>query len=109
MSSICINSFTKRRKCTESVEGKVVDIARKWDNNGSTSFYPIFEYTVNGNTYVHQSQTGSRPCRYHIGQNIEIHFNPEKPEQFYDKESNITGTVFGIITIIIGAILMFAE
>ena len=104
--AMIINSFMKKNKCTENVEGKVIDISKKWTND-ETTFYPIFEYTVNGNTYVQQLRVGSRPCKYHIGQNVELYFNPEKPEQFYDKNSNISGIVGGMIFAIIGIIIIF--
>lgn len=124
---ICVVGVRKQKKCTEVTEGKIVDIAREvrsGDSNKSYTggiqigrvsigsepreiyLYPIYEYKVNGNTYVEKSTTNSNGAV--IGQTVEIHYNPNNPRDFYSGKSGIIiQIVLGIIFSIIGIVVIF--
>ena len=50
--------------------------------NGSGNFFPVFEYQVNGQTYIERSDTGSNPSKYVDGQPLTLTVNPKYPAQF---------------------------
>ena len=110
---IVANRQIKKSHCTGVTKGKVTDIIRQKhrerDSEGettiSTSFYPVLEYTVGENTYVKKSSSGSSVSTYFIGQEIEIHYNPEKPEEYYANQ-NIGPMIVGMGLSIVGFILL---
>ena len=107
---LLIKEILKRKKCTVSTKGVVVDISREVSNdsdgNRSITLYPIFEYNVSGEKYVQKSKNGSNFCKYHIGQEVEILYNPDKPENYYVKNS-FGSIIIGVGFIILGIIFIF--
>ena len=102
---------SKRIKCKESTTGKVVDIVEKVkEKKGETKvfLYPIFEYTVNGNTYTEQFNIGSgrKNFKYSIGNEVEIHYMPDEPQKYYVK-GNMDTIIFGLMSIAFGILLFF--
>jgi len=69
--------------------------------------YPVFEYNVLRNTYVKQLNSGSRSCKYTIGQEVEINYNDGKPDEYYVK-GNFETIQGGLIIMIVGIFVMFA-
>lgn len=107
---IVIREVLKRKKCNVITSGTVIDIVRdvSRDSDGgvSTTLHPIFEYNASGNTYIKKSSFGSTSCKYHIGQEVEIFYNSEKPDEYYVKGS--FGSMFlGIAFVIWGVIMTF--
>lgn len=93
----------KEEKCTCKIFGKVKDITRRqtYSSDGySSTLHPVFEYNIGGLTYVKESQTGSFQCKYAIGQDIEIFYNPNNPHEYYvvgEKLNKILRNIFSIV------------
>ena len=120
---IIVSRQIKKSHCIELTKGKIIDIVRQKnreiatagtreiDRNVTTSFYPVYEYTVNGNTYVKRSSSGSSTPTFFIGQEVDIHYNPENANEYYANQNIapiITGTgltIVGVIIMVIGFIL----
>lgn len=112
---VLISGILKKKNCTEIVMGKVVDISREeetdynhrneagyhYHSGKNISLYPIFEYIVGENTYVKKSNSSS--SRFHIGQDVPIHYNPNNPDEYY-ANGIYTSFILGAIIIIIGII-----
>lgn len=71
----------------------------------TTSFYPLFEYNVDGIKYVRKASTGSSSPKYGIGQQVEIHYNASNPNEFYDGKGN-SSMIMGIIFTILGLLFI---
>ena len=112
-------SILKKKKCTSTVQGKVIDIVKEWNTSNTSTddfhgyrrndeimFYPVFEYSVNDTVYVKKSSSGSSSCPYSIGQEVEIHYNPQNPHQYYVKLETLVRTLLGIIFSAIGIVSM---
>ena len=115
----------KQQSCTGTTTGKIVDISREIreniDHDSSSSIvigsrhtgreivlYPIYEYTVGENIITAKANESVNGA--FIGQTVEIHYNPEKPNQFYvGRSGNITQIIGGFILGIIGIALMFVK
>lgn len=122
----------KKVRCTSVTTAKVVDLIREVRKNyssrgagsgvnisvgnmnmaignnapyNSTSFYPLFEYNVDGVKYVRKSSTGSSSPKYGIGEEVEIHYNASNPNEFYDGKGN-TSMIVGIIFTIFGLLFI---
>lgn len=76
------NDIKKRIICKSITKGIVIDIYQK--NKKNTKF-PIFEYEVNGKKYTKQSNYGNVSIPYTIGDEIDIYFNNENPNEHYIK------------------------
>ena len=87
--------YSKLKKvCTEEMQAVVTDfhitgevywdpdedIPRKRDNR---RYFPIFEYTVNNETYRQQSPVGKDVKQVDVGGSITIMYNPAKPDDYY--------------------------
>ena len=84
--------------------GSSIDDNGMYERTTELHFRPIFEYTVDGNTYIKKSASGSSSCPYYIGQTIEIHYDPSNPNTYYVKSG--LNIVLGIIFSIIGLAVM---
>lgn len=129
----------KKVRCTSVTTAKVVDIIRDVRRNYSsrgagrgvnitvgnmnmavgnnapyntTSFYPLFEYNVDGVKYVRKSSSGASSPKYGIGEEVEIHYNASNPNEFYDGKGNasmITGMIFTIFGVLFIAIYLVMQ
>ena len=60
-----------------------------FDTSGRTVYYPIVEFSVNGEVYTTAGDVASMKPKYSIGDKIEISYNPEDPNN-----SGISGDEF---------------
>lgn len=71
----------------DRVDGKVVDLTERMSSHRtgsgtvrtSTLWYPTVEYSVDGQTYSFQSDTGSDPPAYEVGETAEVAYDPDNP------------------------------
>ena len=80
-------------------------------------WHPVFEYIVGSQKLIKKSAYGGTKCKYAIGQDVQIYFNPQNYNEYYVAGDNIQktlGIIFtcvGIVFIIIAiflALLIFA-
>ncbi len=123
-------SFYKKHKnlksvCTMPTMGKVTGMSKEesvsteTDNDGNTkkttriNYYPVFQYIVDGKIIEKKSTTGTNRPRFTEGQNINVLFNPNNPEQFYVVEDKASGRfgiyfmLFSLVIIIFGIVAIF--
>ncbi len=97
-----------REKCTETTTAIVIDNILEDD-----TYAPLFRYTAkNGKTYEEKSSYSSRPARYDIGDEAEIKYQPDDPENFYEPDDDflwivklVLGGLSGLF-FIIGAVFL---
>lgn len=107
------NEKKLKRDCTSTTFGKVVDLARHVTSNSdgfySSVWHPVFEYSVGELKYVKESMHGSSKSKYAIGQEVEVYYNPEKPDEYYiEGEQGVFSTVFTIVGIGVMIIAVFS-
>lgn len=111
-------SIRQKKVCTEVVTAKIIDTStsvnrkREYRNDGSyeintnVNIFPIYEYYVDGNRYVQKGTNSKRAVI--IGQTVEIHYNPNKPTEFYDGK-NILPIIGGVIMAAVGLIIIITS
>lgn len=87
-----------------SIGNMNINLARN-NYNYNTIFYPIIEYQVGDKKYVKKSGSGSSSSTYAIGDETEIHYNPNDPNEFYMTEGG-SGIMIGVVFTIVGIILI---
>lgn len=107
---ILFKHFYLKKICTELSIGQVVDIITSHntdsDGNTHTTLYPVFEYTVDGETYTKKSSYGSNTCKFDLGESVDIYYNPKNPKQYFVPNDN-TSLALGIIFIVVPLIFLF--
>lgn len=109
-----IRYIVRKNKCTASVTGTVIDIQRHVsnDSDGGTSetLHPVFEYEVDGEFYTKVSSVGFSGCKYKIGQEVVVLYDPDNPEKYLiegDKSTLRFGIIFLIGTIFMGLVFIY--
>lgn len=105
------NIRKKKRNCTSKTYGKVKNIVKRtYPGDRTTTFHPVLEYNIGNLNFVKEYQYGSSICKYKIGQNIEIYYNPENYNEYYvagDNTSIFLWIIFGVIGIVAIIFLLF--
>jgi len=109
MLSIC--AFTAVNTCRAlareaSVQGYVVDVVARADNDGREFFYPVVEFSLPDETrYTVQTSEGSWPPAYERGQSVTVLYQRDQPRNARIKSTS--GTIgmwtVSIITGFLGA------
>ncbi len=107
---LIIMFFRKKKNCTSVTKGTVVDIdvERNYDREHDRSYsveFPIYEYTVDGQTYTEKATSSSGNSKYRIGDEVDIYYNPIKPDEFYVSGENAE-IILGVVFLIIGVIFI---
>lgn len=90
----------------EKTIAQVVRLAESTDSEGSCCVYsPVFEYTVAGRRHSFESMNASSPPSYRVGQQVEILYNPEDPD---DAVVNSFGELWLVATLLCPATLVVA-
>ena len=67
----------------ESTTGEVVELVERRGSEGGSVFAPRVHFQDHtGESYEVTSSSASSPPRYHVGEEIEILYNPERPQEF---------------------------
>ena len=88
----------KQDRCSETTKAQVVDIAVKRGDDGGLLYAPVFGYAVDGQEYINQQSIYSNPCGYSVGEDVELSYNPNDPQEFYvegDSALNLLIYIFG--------------
>ena len=100
------------KRCTSKTVGRITGIREneETDDEGNKfySYSPEYEYEVLGQIYNGcGSKSHKRRRQIQIGNSIEIYYNPNKPQEHYEKGGKNNGLYFGIGLISFGLILIF--
>ena len=99
----------KYDRCTETTTGVVIRNVM----NDDGAYAPVFRYTVDDKEYEDKSTISTKPAKYDVGDEVEVHYNPDKPKEYYvDKALIIVQIVlyaiggfffvFGLVFFIVG-------
>ena len=108
---ICIGKSNKKRieKCTMETVAKVVDIVGTNDSfageTGGTLYHPVFEYYAGSQCYRETYLFGTTPCRFKVGEENVLYYNPDKPTQ-YVVEKDKTPKILSIVFTCVGAVIL---
>lgn len=76
-----------KKRCTLPVSATVTRIEKarmNYSQNSSLkSYFPTFEYTVNGVTISKDSNIGSHKQDFHVGKTVTLYINPEDADEYY--------------------------
>lgn len=94
----------KRQRCTSKALGTIKDLVKRSATTPRYgNYHPVIEYQLpSGEIMTVESNFGSSPPKYSIGQEVYILYDPNKPDYFYiadDNTAKILVTVFGSIGI----------
>ncbi|MDR0443375.1 MAG: DUF3592 domain-containing protein [Treponema sp.] len=94
--------------CTSQTTGIVIEVHRRRSggSKSSYSYYPEFSYTANGRPYRDCSVFGTPKSRFTEGQKVTVHYDPNKPEDYYVGEDSLSNVGFYIF-LAAGALLLF--
>jgi len=100
-----LRSDDELNKCTERVQGTIIDYDKGTDEDNDTVYYKIYTYYVDGIRYEHKggSFTYSKP---NIGDEIAILYNPSNPNQCYPESDSWILKVGYIVFIGFGLLLL---
>lgn len=76
----------QKRVCVNVTNATVIKmVQRRIDRSDVRSYtwHPTYEYYVNGVRYVEERKSGSEKKLFEEGQQIEIRYNPNNPEDVY--------------------------
>ena len=74
-----ITSEEEFMKNAQVTEGKVVQLILRKSHTHSQdagSYYPVVEFSYNGQTTAFQSTVGSSPASYTVGETVQVYFDP---------------------------------
>jgi hypothetical protein len=79
------------RNCIMPTVGVVNKIYkhRTGGKHPSTTYYPVLTYNISDDVFTKKSPIGSSSPRYKIGEEVEVRYNPYKPEEFYIKKDGL--------------------
>lgn len=97
------------KRCTIETKGTVLEIIEEKIDNSNESvdhkYYPVIAYDAGAIKYEEQSKNGSNPSKYRAGQEVDMYYNKENPQDFYLKGEASTGS-YGYFFIIIGILAL---
>ena len=106
--TIIYQEISKRLKCKEITKGTVVDFFERTKiKKGREKIvrYPIFEYIANGNTVRKRYNIKSKIHPYQLSDEVNIHYNKNKEDEFYIKGDG-DSLILGVIILIMGLMLL---
>ena len=105
-----ITNLLKKNKCTRSTSGKVVDITTstsRTNHRVKTLYTPVIEYEANGHYYTQEYFISGNSCNYHMGDVVEIRYNPDDPADFIIYEQINVKKIISVLIILIVIYLLF--
>lgn len=103
----------KKDRCTMPVQGQITSVNKIAEENDNghkkqLSYEPVFQYSVNGQTFEKASNISSRDKNeYIIGQTAELLCNPVNPDEFIVKEKSVkSGNGFSVAMLLFGLSLI---
>ncbi len=87
----------KMRRCSERVWGQVADIVPSRGGEGGVTMTPVVEYVTPQGLMRQCSAFSSGRCRYAIGQQVAVWYDPQDPSLWYlegEKGPRVLSVVF---------------
>lgn len=83
--------FYHKRVCKIPATATVVDIQERWSRHSDGTrdhlvYYPVFQYWANGEMIVIAHNVSPSP--YQVGDQVEILYNADDPQQYYIPDSS---------------------
>ena len=101
----------KNSRCTEETHGKLVDVRRRYNSQGTLKSMHVYAYSVNGIEYFIKTGEHSQVAR-NIGDSCPIWYNPKKPQDAaaYRGSNDYLKKILivGIVMTVVGFIMSFA-
>lgn len=98
--SLCMRAARRKTKelCTVPVPAVITAVVEEssyssMDHSRSRSWFPVYEYTYNGEQYKIRSHIGGMQSDYEIGSESILMVNPEKSMQFYNADDGFNTIV----------------
>ncbi len=108
-----IRRSIKTRRCTERKSATITAVKEKVQRRNdvvSREYIPTISYTVNGQEYSREFAKAYVADTYHVGQTLEIMYNPDKPteinKQISNTKADLVMLVIGLVVILIGIIML---
>lgn len=105
-----LGGILSKKKCTETIEGTISKLIDKTNyHRGITIHYitPVVQYFFKGQLYEAKMDISTNDTKkYHVGDPIRFLVNPDRPEEIRP-ERTAAPYVFGLITLAIGAVLVW--
>lgn len=110
---VILLGIRKNMRCSGRTVGRIIGVReyQETDDEGFNHYfyYPQFEYVVNGQIYRGEGNKGySKSNKIRIGGNINVFYNPNKPEEHFTKGGGFILPFLGIMMIIVGAICIYS-
>ena len=110
---VILLGIRKNIRCSGRTVGRIIGVreSQETDDEGFNHYfyYPQFEYVVNGQIYRGEGNKGySKSNKIRIGGNINVFYNPNKPEEHFTKGGGFILPFLGIMMIIVGAICIYS-
>ena len=110
---VILLGIRKNMRCSGRTVGRIIGVreSQETDDEGFNHYfyYPQFEYVVNGQIYRGEGNKGySKSNKIRIGGNINVFYNPNKPEEHFTKGGGFILPFLGIMMIIVGAICIYS-
>ena len=103
----------KTRRCTAVTTGTISDVKEKvkrGDGYTTREYHTTVSYSVNGVPYSKPFTKGYNAETYKVGQQVEVLYNPLKPEEINTKgvsnKADLVMLGVGVLIAIIGAVLL---
>ena len=102
-----------KKDCVEKTTATVVDVEEVYKRNVDTynyTWYPAYEFYVNGERVVQKSVIGTGKNSVQTGQQTILYYNPENPHMIYVPAENQTSVstilkIIGIAFVICGCLV----
>lgn len=105
--------ISKRSSCSAQTVAVVSDIVSQSDDDDT--YAPVLKFRdADGNVCEQTRSIYTNPCKYEVGDEVEIAFNPDNPAKFYIIGSYaelIFAVIFsgvGLVVLLIGAVPLVA-
>jgi len=89
--------FYHKMVCKISTTATVIDIREKWSRHSDGTrdhlvYYPVFQYRANGEMITIEHNVS--PSSYQVGDQVEMLYNADNPQQYYIPHSSGGNWVF---------------
>jgi hypothetical protein len=97
-----LNNYTKKIHCTEIVTAVCIDLNRRYSIDSSDdiderpTYAPVFKYYFNGAEYTVTQSYYTNIDVPKIDSEVELHINPDDPEEFYRPSFWVNFTIYGM-------------